>query len=371
MMSNRLRVLHVQHSLAPGGMENGVVNVACALPSDEFEIHVCCLECSGDFAARLPKPENVTELHKGDGFSLRTIWELLCLIRKLRPDVIHTHNLGALIYGVPATLFGRLCPILHGEHGVPDEGVDAVRRKKQRRWLYSVAKKVHTVSYSLRDYFLESGFSNKKIIALINGVDTERFCQGNLGESRKKLGIAEDVPVVVIVGRLIASKGHKVLFKAFEKLITEFPDAILLVVGDGGDAQESIREAARCCSVSDHIRLEGYQSDTVRYYQAADLLVAPSTIEGLSNVVLEAMACGLPSLLHDACGNREVIESNVDGVIADLSKPDDLARELIQLFRAPQKMRELGDRARQTVVQRFSMRRMAMAYADAYREVAK
>src|SRR5215469_641553 len=112
-----VRVLHVVLSLEPGGLENGVVNVARALDPDEFRLDVCCLERAGQFASRLPATSAVYELRKREGFSFRAVIGLARIIRKSKADVIHTHNLGNLIYGSLATgLFFRR-PILHSEHG--------------------------------------------------------------------------------------------------------------------------------------------------------------------------------------------------------------------------------------------------------------
>src|SRR6187551_2028213 len=101
-----LRVLHVVTSLEPGGMENGVCNLANALALRGIETTVACLERSGPFADRLPNPKAVEILGKRNGFSPRATLALWKTIRRLRPHVVHTHNLGPLIYGSLATLWG-------------------------------------------------------------------------------------------------------------------------------------------------------------------------------------------------------------------------------------------------------------------------
>ncbi len=365
-MDSEIRVLHVQHSLEPGGMENGVVNVANVLHGRGFDIHVCCLAKSGSFAERLPEPGNVHVLGKPEGFSLRTVWRLNRLISRIRPDVIHSHNLGALIYASLATWFGRTGVILHGEHGQPDDGVDGEKRMRQRTRYYRAAKKVHTVSSGLRAWLLERGFDSEQVIAIINGVDTEKFVAGDRAAARAKLGLPNDVPVCVIVGRLLRSKNHCLLFEALE----EVEDVQLLVVGAGGDAEEEIKAAAAASPAADRIRMVGFQSDPRDYFHAADLLVSPSLIEGLSNVVLEAMACGLPVLVHDALGNREVIRSGDEGIVADLSTRAKLASEMSTLLGDPHRLEAMGARARKTVEERFSLEGMAEGYGSVYRELA-
>lgn len=369
-MDRLLRVLHVQHSLEPGGMENGVVNVARALQPRGFEFHVACLARSGAFAERLPDPGLVHSLSKPEGFSPRTVLRLRSLIRRINPAILHTHNLGALIYAALATRFGRTVPILHGEHGAPDDGPDSTRRNRQRFRFFKAATLVHTVSHGLRAHFMEAGFPPSRLVALVNGVDTARYTPGSRAEARRALSIPLEAPVLIVVGRLISSKQHRLLFAAMEQVVAAHPEALLLVVGDGGEDREGVREAARTSPVAGRIRMEGFQSDPLPYYQAADLLVAPSQVEGLSNVVLEAMACALPPLLHDACGNREVIDSGTDGVVADLSSADSLSRQILGLLDDPDTLERFGRNARAKVESEFSLDGMADAYEQTYRQLA-
>ena len=105
---SKIKVVHIVFSLEPGGMENGLVNVANALNPDEFEIDVCCLTKAGEFRERLPERSKVVVLNKGHGFSWMTVFQLAKALWKLQPDVIHTHNLGPLIYGSLATMAGAL-----------------------------------------------------------------------------------------------------------------------------------------------------------------------------------------------------------------------------------------------------------------------
>lgn len=369
-MNRSLRVLHVQHSLEPGGMENGVVNLAQALHPKGIEFHVACLSSSGGFADRLPDPGLVYALNKPEGFSPRCIARLSRLVHRVDPDVIHSHNLGGLIYSACATVFGRTRPILHGEHGTPDDGPAGGRRSRQRRFFFQAARKVHTVSHSLLTHFLDQGFPASRLTALVNGVDTSRFSPGDRHQSRQALSIPPEATVLLMVGRLIASKQHRLLFDAMEHVVASHPDALLVVLGDGGRDQDAVREAARTSRVSQHIRMEGFIADPVGYYRASDLLVSPSQVEGLSNVVLEAMACGLPTLLHDACGNRDVIDHEVDGVVTALDCSDKLAGAINHLLADPPRLAAYGQRARDKVLAKFTLQQMATAYENTYRELA-
>ena len=366
----RIKILHVVLSLEPGGMENGLVNVARRLNREEFQVHACCLERGGDFIQRLPEPANVTVLNKPPGFSFRTVGALAKTIARIKPDVVHSHNLGPLIYSGLATGLGLSRPLLHGEHGLP---VDQRSPKtlRQRRNFYRCCRRVHTVSYGLRENLIELGMPASKIVTIQNGVDTERFAPGSPQKAREEIGLPHEGPVIGIVGRFDLLKRHSELIEAFARLPEQFCTAQLLIVGEGGSEWERVKKEARASVVRERIHMVGFQSEPRPYYQAMDLLVVPSLVEGLSNVVLEAMACGIPALAHQACGNAEMIRNGEDGVVANLESAENLQREIARVLAQRAHLLEMGAAARQNVLERFSMRRMVENYELVYRELAK
>lgn len=366
-MSEVIRVLHVLDSLAPGGLENGVVNVARRLHGRGFEVHAACLRFPGDFAERMPDPARITVLGKTSGFSPAAVLRLRRLIRATKADLIHTHNLGTLIYGTLATLGGITCPIVHGEHGQIQKQDLTWKRIAQRRWLFRLCKSVHVVSSSMVQNLAALGLNHIPIIATPNGVDSDRFgAPESKLAMRKAAGFTGGEKVVGIVGRLVPLKRHRLLFDAFALLASDFPELHLLVVGDGGTDKDDIVRQMREHPQSARIRWAGHQDDMKPFYQAMDLMAAPSEIEGLSNAVLEAMACATPVLAHSACGNAEVIENGRSGFLAQLNTPGELAGELRRVLSRPALLQDCGAAARETVCRRFSMQAMAESYRALY-----
>lgn len=372
MKNGPLKILHVLHSLNPGGMENGVVNLARRLPPAEFETHVCCLENSGPFAQRLSRSENVHVLHKPPGFSLRAVWKLNRLIRRLRPAIVHTHSLGALIYAGLATTFNRRQLILHGEHILlpPDECQP--RRLRQRARFYRQCCQIHAVSDGVRNQLRQLGFPDHKILTLLNGVDTDRFQPGDRTAAREKIGgLPASALVLGIVGRFAPQKGHARLLEVFAELAATRPQLHLLVIGGGGSEEARVRTQALASPAAKQIHFTGFQNDLPPYYQSLDLLVAPSTLEGLSNAVLEAMACGVPVLAHPACGNPEIITAGHDGFLAELDTPAKLHEHLARVLARADALPALGLAARDKIVRQFSLDRMTEQYLQLYRALAE
>lgn len=370
--SQDLRVVHVLDSLAPGGLENGVVNVARRLHGSGFQMRAACLRFKGEFVERMPDPGLVEVMGKQGGFTPSAVWNLRRHLIKTRADVAHTHNLGTLVYASLATHGGLLCPIVHGEHGQVQKQELTTKRLWQRRLLFRCCSQVHVVSGSVRENLADLGLASRDSIQVItNGVDCDRFCPPESKQAaRSVLGMAAGDCVIGIVGRLVALKRHRMLFEAFDVLARTLPNAQLLVVGDGGDDRDDIIAAMRAHPFASRIHWAGHQSDLRPYYQAMDLLAAPSEIEGLSNAVLEAMASGVPVLAHSACGNSEVIRDGSNGFLRELDSVSILAEELAGALARPHILEACGREARLSAQQGFSMESMVAGYASLYRKAA-
>lgn len=364
-----MKILHIVNSLDPGGMENGIVNMARALEPRGCEIHITCLERRGAFADRLPHPDRVSVLGKTSGFSPRAAFRLAGLLTRLRPDVIHSHNLGALIYASLATGGGRRGALLHGEHSQLTADELSPRRLRQRRWLYRACRAIHTVSHPMRDELLALGFPAEKISVIPNGVDTAHFAPGDRHAARRALGLPEDALAIGIVGRFGPYKRHTVLLAAFDEIAPRFPAAHLVIAGTGGGEEAAIRARVLASPHAARIHWLGFQSDPRACYQALDLLAIPSVNEGLSNVALEAMSTGIPALANRGCGHERIITSGLDGVIADLSTSALLATQLAEWLAQPERLVDFGQKARSKMLGHFSIDSMAEAYADLYHAV--
>jgi glycosyltransferase involved in cell wall biosynthesis len=366
-VSSAVKVLHLVDSLGPGGMENGIVNLAHGL-APQIESHVACLVRSGPFAERLPPASHVVELGKGNGFSPLAVWRLFACIRRLKPTVLHTHNLGPLIYGSFATGFGRVCPIIHGEHSRLTEEEKTPRRLRQRRRFYRACRAVHSVSAGIRDEVIALDCNPTHMVAIPNGVDTETFSPGNQIAARKSLGLPESGRTLGIVGRFGAEKGHGVHLDAFELLADRFPDLRLAIIGAGGPAETEIRARADRSSIRSRIVFTGFLVQPVEAYRSLDLLTIPSTNEGMANAALEGMACGCAILANTDCGHEEFLEHGRTGIIADLRSPPGLAAAIEELIFPDGRLRALAAEARVAAVQRFSLRVMVNAYRHLYAE---
>ena len=371
-MNQPLRIAHIVHSLGAGGMENGVVNIIRALQGSDFQFSVICLTRSGAFRERLPKGTPVLELNKPPGLSPTVSLRMARAIARNGTTTLHTHNLAALIYGVPAGLLARCGQILHGEHAQLSPAELTPRRLAIRRFLYRFTARVHTVSHGQKLELEHLGFPPQNIEAVINGVDTGRFHPGDdRSAARARFGILPDATVLGMVGRFGEFKRHQALIEAFETLASQHPNLVLLMPGGGGPMEKVTRDRVASSPFAARMILPGFMADPLPAYQAMDLLVVPSLNEGLSNAALEAMASGVPVLAHHACGAAELLGGESGGWVCDLSSTQLLSESLGRLLGDPHAITTMSATALERVKDGYSINSMIRHYRRLYTEVAQ
>jgi glycosyltransferase involved in cell wall biosynthesis len=261
---------------------------------------------------------------------------------------------------------------LHGEHGALQGESLEPRRLRQRRWLYRFCRLVHTVSEGLRRELVERGLPGKQIVSVLNGVDCQRFePEQDRYLARSRVGLPKDAVVLGSVGRFIATKRYPMLIEAFEMLSESHPRLHLLILGEGGLERERVMARIAASPQRARITAAGHQADPAAWYQAMDLMVMPSSHEGLANALLEAMASGVPALAHAACGAGEVIEGGCTGFLRHLHDSSGLANELKLLLEMPESLDAVGLAARSAAMERFSLESMVENYSRLYRRVAE
>ena len=206
-------------------------------------------------------------------------------------------------FGLPATI------TLRGTE-VPQHRVPALRRRMARA--LAGAARVFSVSDSLRRLALELGADPAKTEVVGNGVDSERFAPLDRAEARRRYGLAADARVLVSVGGLVERKGMHRVIACLPELLRSFPTLHYLIVGDGGpegDMRPELDAQVARLGLERRVHFLGaLPPDELKWpLSAADVAVLATRNEGWANVILEAMACGLPMVTTDVGGNAEVV----------------------------------------------------------------
>ncbi len=212
------------------------------------------------------------------------------------------------------------------------------------RWFYGQFDIVYVNSEQYRRSWVQRGFAPEKLKILPRGIDTELF-----HPDRRDPGFWKKAPGIrlLYVGRISREKDLAILAEAFEKLQAGGLEATLLFVGDGPFRQELSQQLPGAIFTG---YLTGDKLATA--YASADIFVFPSTTDTFGNVILEAQASGLPAVVSDLGGPKELVENGVDGLVTKAHDADDFARAIRTLAEDPARRREMAARARQKVVDR-------------------
>jgi glycosyltransferase involved in cell wall biosynthesis len=301
-------------------------------------------------------------------------WHLI----RSRPDVVHTHTPKASLLGEWAAFLARIRFRVHTIHGLYFPG----HMRPERRWLYIWLERVQmapaTVILSQNSEDLETVRRDRiadpaKLRFLGNGIDVERFHPRNLERRtavRRMLGIADDVPVVGMVGRVIREKGYLEYFVAAARLRATHPTAVFLAIGpyEPWKADAITDEQVGAFGLGGSLRLLGHRDDVDDLYAAMDVLTLPSHREGFPRSPMEAAATGLPVVVTDVRGCRDTVIDGETGTLVPARDPERLSAAIGALLDDAAARRRMGERGRRLAEERFDQRhvfeRVARAYAD-------
>ncbi|MEW5801273.1 MAG: glycosyltransferase [bacterium] len=347
-------------------MENGVVNIA---NRSRFPSIIICLEDAGEMAARLKREISIYELHKGDGIKPRCIFSILKLLKNERIALVHTHNWGTLCYAGPAAKLAGI-KLIHGQHGLaPAEYPGRAAGYGFNLMVCKFVPVSMAISGKIKTAF---GAKSKKIHPVINGVDTTCFRpdQQMRKKMRKDLGIDEDAYTLGFVGRLIDLKRPYYLPEIVKSLSDYQPPVHAVFIGIG-PGEEKLCSLIRRLNVADRVHLLGFRSDMGQVLQALDILVLPSEdYEGTPNVVLEAMACGIPTVACSLSGLKDLLINGSDGILLPNSaNPEDFAAAIHALIDTPARLPELSAACLRRCRRDFSLIRMIEEYDSIYGEI--
>jgi teichuronic acid biosynthesis glycosyltransferase TuaC len=299
----------------------------CNIPSREMQ---------GDLIVHHPKAFSVPGIFKAlDGlfYFLSVVWTVARIRRQFRFDLIDAHF--AYPDGLAACLLGRVfgCPVTVTLRGtiVPLSRY-RLRRVQIARTLASVGQ-IFAVSESLKAAAVALGIPAGRIRVVPNGVDTGVFAPRPRAEARGQLGLGDEGPILLTVGALSPRKGHQRVIEVLPKLVAAHPKLLYVVVGGSGvegDTRPVLERLVAGRGLHDHVRFVGPlpHAEIARWLAAADLFCLATSNEGRANVILEALACGIPVVTTDVGGSREVIVEGADGLLVPFGDPEALGDAL-------------------------------------------
>ncbi len=305
--------------------------------------------------------------------------ELWRLFRRLKPDIVHTHNPKPGLYGRVAARAAGVPGVVNTVHGLYASPEDSTSR---RAAVYALERAASECSgaelvQNPEDFevLARLGVSRDKLVLLGNGIDLRRFRPCTDGHSRRRaraaLGVDGDAVVIGTVARLVWQKGFRDLVTAAERLHATHPNIVFVVVGgtDLGKADTISSEELAYAHRRGRIVFAGWRDDMEHVYPGFDLFVLPSRREGFPRSAMEAAATGLPVIATDIRGCRQVVSHGTTGLLVPLDDPARLAMAIEELVVDSALRRRMGMAGRHKAEAEFDDRAVVTKTLHAYERV--
>lgn len=291
--------------------------------------------------------------------------ELTRLFRRLRPDIVHTHNPKPGVYGRLAARAAGVPVIVNTVHGLYATPEDRLAR---RALVYGLERLAATCSdaelvQNPEDVttLQQVGVPADRITLLGNGIDLDRFHpnEGDRASVRAELGAEAGDVVVGVVGRLVWEKGHREVFETARVLRRRRPDVRVVVVGPTDESKADAVAAGDLAQArADGVRFLGHRDDVERLYRGMDLYVLASYREGFPRSAMEAAATGLPVVATDIRGCRQVVDDGETGRLVQVRNADALAAAVEELADDPDLRAAMGRAALAKATAQFDQQRV-------------
>ena len=355
-----LHVAYLTHGLRERGYDTTLVAGSLARGEDSMEFVAREL---GIEATHLPElRRDIAPIR-----DLQATLRLAQLIRRLRPDILHTHTAKAGAVGrTAASLVGDARPpiVVHTFHGHVLRGYFGPRLsygfRLLERWLAKRTDALVAVSPEVRDELVRLGVAPAEKFTVVRvGIELGERVAGIDGreETRRLLGIADESFTVGWVGRMTGVKRTSDVLLAFKRLRERGVDAVLCMIGDGPERGQLERRAHELGIMKRTLFL-GYQEQVAPYYAALDAMILPSGNEGTPVSAIEALAAGRPVVATRVGGLPDVVREGEDGFLVSPGDVDELADRLERLAADEELRRRMGEAGRERVLPRYSVERL-------------
>ena len=371
-------MVHVVASMAIGGAQHQTVTLVNRLDRTRFEPTLVCFSrgpmlerVEADVAVVCLDPVRLSA--RGAWSAVRNLVRLVRLFRRIRPDVTHTSMPASNLLGCLAAWLARVprryAHVRGSARQFSYSYVNVERRHSPwRQWLLYArfqavdavtswfATAMVAVSHETADV-LRRVVPRHKVVVIYNGVDVVRFRPEDGGAAaRARLGLPAQATVVANVGNISFYKGQEYLVEAAPAILAAHPEGLIVIVGKGNEAYEAmLRRRCGELGVADRVRFVGELSDSRLILAAASVEVLCSQYEGCANVLLEAMAMGVPIVATRVGGNPEVVEDGVTGCIVPPEDPAALADAVVRLLACPERRAAMGAAGRRRAERDFSL----------------
>lgn len=309
--------------------------------------------------------------------NVRGFWQLRKILREGMFDIVHTHtSVGGFLGRIAAKSVGIPCVIwtIHGWAFNYSYGTFVQRRffKTIEKFLDRFTDHYVAVSRNMLEVGIQTRVTtSEKVSVIYHGIEADKYeIRDRHSSLRKELGIGEDIPIVGNIGRIEPQKAVDDFLKAAKSVKNQIPNAKFLVVGDGPLRNDMERLSIQL-GIEGDVIFTGWKKNVKEYMDVMDVVCIPSLWEALPFLLLEAMAMKKPIVATSVGGIPEVVDNGKTGILIPPSRPEDMARAIINLIGNKRIAEEMGEAGKQRVRQLFSIEQMIMHYEKLYFDLLK
>jgi glycosyltransferase involved in cell wall biosynthesis len=370
LAGGRVRVAQIMATGTNGGAQEHVFSLVSRLSQSRYDVRVVSLS-HGSSVRRLEKAGFEVSVvdEPNDRLAVQALAEELA---SFEPEVVHNHMYRAEVIGTRAAY-------LLGEQGcrrpavistVHSSRIRCADDRQQLRRLTPLMDRLIVVSKAIEAKIADEGREGAPVSLIYNGVDLERYNhQQPCCTLHEEYAIPEDAPIVGVVARLEAEKGHRTLVDAWPDVLARVPNAWLLIIGEGSE-RNSLEAEAESLGVSERVVFTGRREDVPAVTAALDVAVLPSYREAQGLSVLEAMALNRPVVASNVGGIPEMIENGVSGLLVPPHDCHALAAAIVRLLTDHPYADMLAHNGHNLVHDRFCIELMVGQISNLYDEAA-
>jgi len=361
-----MRVVHIIKVTRISGAERHLLVLLQGLRKHAVDAHLIIL-----VEPDTPMEDMLAEAHAHDipihRLTIRRDYDVMIIarlqkkLRELQPDIVHTHLIHADLFGLIAGKFAGVPTIIASRHN--DDGFRYHPIVRYVSWvLWWLTDGGIAISDAIREFTIRvEGVSPNRIDLVRYGLPYRWTPDAEIQSAKQaivqELSLNEDVIILGMVCRLVEQKGITYALQAFKQIYTKFPNAHLVIAGDG-DLAEKLLAEGRMLGISKRVHWLGWRDDAQMIMASMDIFLMPSLWEGFGLVLLEAMSKRIPIIASNVSAIPEVVQNGVTGLLIAPQSTDDLSNAMIQLLSNHSLRKHMGLLGEDRLQQEFSVDKM-------------
>jgi|TARA_B110000116_G_scaffold66828_1_gene57409 glycosyltransferase involved in cell wall biosynthesis len=367
-MKKKIKLLHVITHLPIGGAQDNTLYTVELLNKKKYDISLCC-NLDGELVERAKKVEDIklfdipflcreVSLYN----DVKAFFSIYKLLKNGNFDIIHTHSSKAGFIARLAAKLNKIPVIIHTVHGFAFNDFMNVYKKNFFIYVEKILARwtdvLITVSNLNKNKIVDLNIAKEENIKNIySGIDLSLFTDKRNSDFRKELNLGDDKILIGSVGRLSNQKDPITMINAFDIVSKKFPEAYLVLVGDG-PLKDKIVDRIKKLKLKNRVHLTGNKSNPWDVYHSIDLFIMSSIYEGLGRSITEALSCGVPVVCTAVEGVPEIIKDSITGTLVPPREPIELADGIIRSLQNMKVAKRKAAEGRKFVQDNFDVNKM-------------